>query len=720
MASKNLVCIQLGGGMDGVNFLSPRDAASVARVQDQRKAAPSNILDYTDTVLKFGTVTAGSNIISNLASLTGIEIGQHVFNNLNAASLPALRNLTVQSLDSSDGANLKVVMSDVAYISATTVGFTFRKPSQLFPLTEPTVNARKPALHYTQKFLTDAFNTEDTLANAGKVKAAIVANVGPLRKKLFLFNGQLRVVGATVNAIASEVPANLTSHNDQTSTVQANTPEGAVEGWGGGIADNFLSELSGINVPMASVSVSNLPPFSAGSEAVVFSISPNGLISKIPDFVGKFTREPVSATQIQLTDLFKTAMTTVEAGDDLSASAVSRNTLAKAYQPVLNDVMQITDIPDTLTKLIFNISGSTSVNASSFARNMRSIARMILANNPNRGFTATRIGTTVTLTTEKSEGVNVVANRVAGTTKVTVSCPNHLLFTSNLGTNTSDSVIILTKGVAIDGGPPANGYKIVLEPSDENNKFTFETPGFTGALTNVEVSVQLKHNFTTFSPNAGNKVFIDGAGFDSSSPLDGYEVKSTPTTTIFTLDTTASGAFSGTTLNVKAKLISLTKQVYYAETAGFSWDSHPEANHSQLAALDAVCAYFNSLISRMADADTTTFISTEFGRTFSTNSVGTDHGWGNNFFVFGKSVRGNKVYGDIMDYTSLAGGGLHLYYDNMFMPTTSIYQYAATFAKWMGSTDAQIVGSGQSVGLFPDLNNWPISERKLGFLDPLV
>ena len=189
--------------------------------------------------------------------------------------------------------------------------------------------------------------------------------------------------------------------------------------------------------------------------------------------------------------------------------------------------------------------------------------------------------------------------------------------------------------------------------------------------------------------------------------LNGYQVVSIPSNTSFTLTTTQSGAFSPTTpLPIKFKLINLPKQIFYTESPGANWDSHQEANHSQLGVLNDACSYFNSLVSRMVDANTVTFISTEFGRTFGTNSVGTDHGWGNNFFCFGKDVQGNKVYGDVMSYAS---GGVHSY-GNIFMPTTATVQYAATFAKWMGVTDAQVLL------LFPDLINWPANERTLGFL----
>jgi len=117
--------------------------------------------------------------------------------------------------------------------------------------------------------------------------------------------------------------------------------------------------------------------------------------------------------------------------------------------------------------------------------------------------------------------------------------------------------------------------------------------------------------------------------------------------------------------------------------------------------------YFDSIASRMVNANYVGFTITEFGRTFSTNATGgTDHGWGNSAFVWGKDVKGNAFYGDPIDYDP---AGKHVG-TNMLIPTTSVYQYGATLAKWMGSTDAQVLE------LFPKLVNWPVNQRYLGFL----
>ena len=41
----------------------------------------------------------------------------------------------------------------------------------------------------------------------------------------------------------------------------------------------------------------------------------------------------------------------------------------------------------------------------------------------------------------------------------------------------------------------------------------------------------------------------------------------------------------------------------------------------------------------------TTFTASDFGRTFTSNGDGTDHGWGAHHFVMGGAVKGGDIYG---------------------------------------------------------------------------
>lgn len=693
MASKVLVAISMGGGMDGLNFVSGRDAAYVGHIQNFRQGAPANVLDYTEAITRTANSTADSAVLTALDT-TGLAVGMKVYAN---DVLPRTRGLTILSIGSG-----QVTLSGIVTTTNTGVTFTFATPQQLYKMNSTTHAAKNHALHFTQELIADAFNVADTAPNAAKTKAAIISNVGPMRRKLFMesgggvYNFKVRNVDNSVrDGLETDKSPRLTSHNDQTSIWETNNPEGAVRGWGGGIADFFLGEIIGtLNQPLATVSSSGAQPFITGTTVSGFLISSNGLVRRVPGYSEYTLYDEDFTHEITIGEKLKQAATVVGSNETnlYLKAAVKANEIARDYQDVLLDAMEITDPPFSVGSAY---PGSSPVSPMGFCASLKQVARMILANNPTRGYTASRsVGNVVTLSTEVTSGT---ATRVAGSTTVTVTMPNHRFFTSTTNPgNESDSVLVTGLG----GTLQAEGYKITLHPTDPNNKFTLTTVENT-ALTNVTVTARLKHNW-----KVGGKVFVEGAGFDIVTPANGYTVIAIGSNYSFTVQTTATGAYpSGNSLAVKAKIINLPKQIIYTSTTGIGWDSHDYANHDQLFALNHGLKYFQSLVDRMTDADVVTCSITEFGRTIGVNSKGTDHGWGNYAFVIGKSVKGNKIYGDAID---LDPAGPHN--AGFLFASTSHYQYCATFAKWFGATDAQILE------LFPDLQYWPLAERTLGFV----
>lgn len=83
----------------------------------------------------------------------------------------------------------------------------------------------------------------------------------------------------------------------------------------------------------------------------------------------------------------------------------------------------------------------------------------------------------------------------------------------------------------------------------------------------------------------------------------------------------------------------------------------------------------------------TTFTASDFGRTLASNGDGSDHGWGSHHFVLGGAVKGREIYGRLpivsVGTADDAGQG-------RFIPTTSVDQYAAGFARWMGLSDTEL------------------------------
>ena len=144
-----------------------------------------------------------------------------------------------------------------------------------------------------------------------------------------------------------------------------------------------------------------------------------------------------------------------------------------------------------------------------------------------------------------------------------------------------------------------------------------------------------------------------------------------------------------------AKVISVrsalgaARQVFLVSMGGYDTHSDQDTTHpSLLSQLASAISFFQTTMDRMGTAnDVTLFTASDFGRTLIENGDGSDHGWGSHHFVVGGAVKGKEIYGAFPDLTpnvsTDAGNG-------RLIPTTSVEQYAATMAKWMGVTDRPI------------------------------
>ncbi|MEL6893834.1 MAG: DUF1501 domain-containing protein, partial [Actinomycetota bacterium] len=153
--------------------------------------------------------------------------------------------------------------------------------------------------------------------------------------------------------------------------------------------------------------------------------------------------------------------------------------------------------------------------------------------------------------------------------------------------------------------------------------------------------------------------------------------------------------------------LGLRRQVFFVAMGGFDNHNGLVNNHRPLlSALDSGLAGFHAATNALGLRDNvTSFTASDFGRTLVSNGDGTDHGWGGHHLVVGGSVNGNRVYGDVPviadDGPSDVGRG-------RLLPTTSVDQYAATFATWMGASANELATA------VPNIGNY--SRRDLGFL----
>ena len=160
------------------------------------------------------------------------------------------------------------------------------------------------------------------------------------------------------------------------------------------------------------------------------------------------------------------------------------------------------------------------------------------------------------------------------------------------------------------------------------------------------------------------------------------------------------------------------RQVFFVSMGGF--DSHDLQNRAQadlMARLAQAMQYFDTTLGGLgARNNVTSFSASDFGRTFTSNGDGTDHGWGAHHLVMGGAVRGGDLYGR---FPSLAtknasnnnfdGSGDQLG-NGALLPERSVDQLGATLGRWFGLSDTQIAD------IFPNLANFDVGVRNLGFM----
>lgn len=151
----------------------------------------------------------------------------------------------------------------------------------------------------------------------------------------------------------------------------------------------------------------------------------------------------------------------------------------------------------------------------------------------------------------------------------------------------------------------------------------------------------------------------------------------------------------------------MRRQTFYVSLGTFDHhDGLGEAHAQRLTELGRALAAFYAATVEMGIADkVTTFTGAEFGRTYQVNGRGSDHGWGGHNLVLGGAVRGGEFYGTMPEY------GLNTADDagqGRLIPTTSVDEYAATLARWMGVSEANLALVVPNLGRF--------ASRDLGFM----
>jgi uncharacterized protein (DUF1501 family) len=160
------------------------------------------------------------------------------------------------------------------------------------------------------------------------------------------------------------------------------------------------------------------------------------------------------------------------------------------------------------------------------------------------------------------------------------------------------------------------------------------------------------------------------------------------------------------------------RQVFMVSLNGFDSHDLQNRNHTDLMAkLAHGMRYFDTALGALgARNNVTAFTASDFGRTFTSNGDGTDHGWGGHHMVMGGAVRGGDLYGRFPTFgpknanNNAFDSSADMLSNGAMLPATSVDQLGATLGRWFGLSD------GQVSDIFPNLANFDAGVRNLGFM----
>ena len=227
-----------------------------------------------------------------------------------------------------------------------------------------------------------------------------------------------------------------------------------------------------------------------------------------------------------------------------------------------------------------------------------------------------------------------------------------------------------------------------------------------------------KDLYAASNPNLFAAAFgsLSADAIGSSELLSSTLASAPALSTVFPANTAATPNKLADQLKMIAKLISVAstlgvkRQIFFARLGG--WDLHAdqvdEVNHAMGAhasllgqVSSAMNAFYNATVELGCADRVTAFTASDFGRTYSSNGDGSDHGWGNHQIVVGGAVKGGDFYGKMPDLTvngpDDTGRG-------RWIPTTSVDEYGATLARWFGVSDTNLGVAFPNLGRFAKPN----------------
>jgi cullin-associated NEDD8-dissociated protein 1 len=151
----------------------------------------------------------------------------------------------------------------------------------------------------------------------------------------------------------------------------------------------------------------------------------------------------------------------------------------------------------------------------------------------------------------------------------------------------------------------------------------------------------------------------------------------------------------------KTEVSRTERAAFYTSIGGF--DTHDTMDISELMSRlnDGLAAFTDELKDQGLWQNVTVVVASEFGRTLSSNSQGSDHGWGGNYFVLGGDVKGRQMLGKypsrLTEFVSEANIGR-----GRMIPSTPWESVWNGVGEWIG-LDAE-----DRLELLPNMANFPV------------
>ena len=156
-----------------------------------------------------------------------------------------------------------------------------------------------------------------------------------------------------------------------------------------------------------------------------------------------------------------------------------------------------------------------------------------------------------------------------------------------------------------------------------------------------------------------------------------------------------------------ASALGVKRQIFYVINGGYDLHNAQLVGHGPLLAelSGAMKAFYDATVELGVANQATTFTASDFGRTYTPNAGGTDHGWGNHQLIMGGAVKGGDIYGRMPSLTIGADDDTTR---GSWIPSTSVDEYSATLATWFGVSATNLPVVLPNIGRFAKPN--------LGFL----